>query len=238
MRNYINKLRADGELRTVDVEVDPQYELAAVTKKAQLQSDDAVLFNRVKGSAFPVVTNLFSSRRRLCELIQAEDGNFSPAWNRILDETASMSTDCTSSISAPTDLVSGKLSDLPLISYHGKDAGPYFTSAIYLAKDPDTKIPNLSFHRSMYVSDHELRIRLGSTHDLAKYQQKAEKKNEALDAALLIGVSPALFMAASTSIPSNWSELALASRITGEVIETYPARTLDLEIPLAAQIVV
>ncbi len=174
MHNYINKLKADGELRTVDVEVDPQYELAAVTKKTQLHSDDAVLFNHVKGTAFPVVTNLFSSRRRLCELIQAEDGNFCPAWNKILDETASMSVDCTTRAYAPADLVNGKLSDLPLITYHGKDAGPYFTSAIYLAKDPDTKIPNLSFHRSMYVSDDELRLRLGTTHDLAKYQLKAE----------------------------------------------------------------
>ena len=72
----------------------------------------------------------------------------------------------------------------------------------------------------MYVSDDELRIRLGTSHDLAKYQQKAEKKNAALEAALLIGVSPALCLAASTSIPTHWSELALASRIAGETIET------------------
>ncbi len=238
MRNYINKLKADGELQTVDVEVDPEYELAAVTRKAQLHSDDAVLFKQVKGTAFPVVTNLFSSRRRLCELIQAKDGNFCPAWNAILDKTASMSIDCIRKTNTPTDLVSGKIGDLPLISYHEKDAAPYFTSAIYLAKDPDTEVPNLSFHRSMYISDEELRIRLGTTHDLAKYQLKAERRNEALEAALLIGVSPALFMAASTSIPSDWSELALAASITGEAIETYPARTIDLDIPMAAEIVV
>jgi UbiD family decarboxylase len=47
-----------------------------------------------------------------------------------------------------------------------------------------------------------------------------------------------MFMAASTSIPTDWSELALASRIAGEAIETYPAKTVDLEIPAAAQIVV
>ena len=47
MRNYINKFQADGELRTVEVEGEPQFELAAVTKKAQLQSDDAVLFKHV-----------------------------------------------------------------------------------------------------------------------------------------------------------------------------------------------
>ncbi len=238
MRNYINKLKIDGELRTVAVAVDPQYELAAVTKKSQRQNDDAVLFSQVKGTAFPVVTNLFSSRRRLCELIHAEDGNFCPAWNRLLDETASMSWDGISTSDAPADLVTGKLSNLPLIRYHEKDAGPYFTSAIFLAKDPDTKIPNLSFHRAMYVSDDELRIRLGSTHDLTDYQRRAETKNEALEVALLIGVSPALFLAASASIPLDWSELALASRISGEAIWSYPARTIDLEIPQAAQIVV
>jgi len=238
MRSYIEKLRADGKLQNVDVEVDPEYELAAVTRKAQRQSDDAVLFGHVKGTEFSVVTNLFSSRDRLCELIHAEDGNFCPAWNRLLDETASNPNDCTRQVDAPTDLVSGKLSDLPRITYHEKDAGPYFTSAIFLAKDPDAGIPNLSFHRSMYVDDDELRIRLGSTHDLTGYQQKAEQNNDALEAALLIGVSPALFMAAATSIPSDWSELVLASRITGEAIETYPARTVDLEIPVAAQIVV
>jgi 4-hydroxybenzoate decarboxylase len=225
-------------LKTVDVVVDPQYELAAVTKRAQLQSDDAVLFKNVKGTAFPVVTSLFSSRRRLCELIGAESGHFCPAWNKILDETASGSTDCIKIADAPPDLVTGKLSDLPLITYHGKDAGPYFTSAIYLAKDPDTGVPNLSFHRSMYVSDEELRIRLGTSHDLAKYQKRAENRDEALEAVLLIGVSPALFMAASTSIPTDWSEMILASKISGEPIETYHARTVDLEIPMSAQIVV
>ncbi len=184
------------------------------------------------------MTNLFSSRHRLCELIQAEDGNFCPAWNRILDETASMPSGGTCSSAAPADLVTGKLSDLPLIHYHEKDAGPYLTSAIFLAKDPHTKIPNLSFHRAMYVSDQELRIRLGSTHDLYHYQQKAEERNEALEAALLITVSPALFLAASASIPRDWSELALAAKISGEEIETYPARTIDLEIPRAARIVV
>ena len=116
MRDYINKLKADGELQSVDVEVDPQYELAAVTKKAQQRDDDVVLFNRVKGTAFPVVTNLFSSRRRLCELIEARDGNFCPTWNKLLDETASLSKDPTRQIDVPADLVDGKLSDLPLIS--------------------------------------------------------------------------------------------------------------------------
>jgi UbiD family decarboxylase len=238
MRDYIKQLEAEDQLNTVEVEVDSRHELAAVTKAAQRQSDKAILFQRVSGSDFPVVSNVYSSRRRLCELIGAEQGNFCPAWNKLLDEVQSNPGGSCKSVPAPGDLVSGALSDLPLISYHGKDAGPYFTSAIFLARSPDSGVANLSFHRSMYVDDRELRIRLGSTHDLYKYQQLAEEKNQPLEAALLIGVSPAIFLAAATSIPSDWSELDLAAKLEGEAMETYRARTLDLDIPVATQIVV
>ena len=238
MRDYIELLRKRGELRVVDKEVDPHFELAAVTKKAQQISDDALLFNRVKGSELPVVTNVFSSRRRLCELIGAGDGAFCPAWDALLNATSSQTLGSSSTANRPEAFVDGSLADLPHISYHGKDAGPYFTSAIYLAKDLLSGTPNLSFHRSMYVSDEELRIRLGSTHDLAKYQQQAESENKPLEAALLIGVSPELFMAACTSLPTDWSELELAAQLEGKPIQTYRAQTIDLDIPLSAQIVV
>ena len=92
------------------------------------------------------------------------------------------------------EFVSGTLSDLPAITYHGRDAGPYFTSAIYLAKEPDSGVPNLSFHRSMYVNDSELRVRLGGTHDLARYQAKAESRGQPLEAALLLSCPPEIFL--------------------------------------------
>ena len=71
MRNYIKQLEKSNQLLFVDREVDPKYELAAVTKKVQLQGDQAIHFNRVKRTDFPVITNLYGSRRRLCDLIDA-----------------------------------------------------------------------------------------------------------------------------------------------------------------------
>ena len=238
MRNYLEQLDASGQLVTVSREVDPQFELAAVTRAFQQENDAAVLFQHVKGTAFSVLTNVFSSQARLDALIGATDEGFCRRWCGLLDDLTRQAGPTCKSVDQPDDLVMGKLSDLPMITYHEHDAGPYFTSAIYLARDPDSGVPNLSFHRSMFVNDGELRLRLGDTHHLAAYHSKAEARNEPLEAALLIGVAPELFMAASASIPAEASELDLAAIITGQPIETYAARTIDLEIPLNVQIVV
>ncbi|MEJ8566236.1 UbiD family decarboxylase [Elongatibacter sediminis] len=238
MKEFLSQLRHSGELLVVEREVDPRHELAAVTKKAQMQGDQALLFERVSGSKLPVATNLYNSRRRLCELAGAPLDGFCRHWSQLVDGIGEGGEETTRAAQDPAPRRDGALSDLPLITYHGKDAGPYFTSAIYLARDPGSGVPNLSFHRSMYVADDELRIRLGSSHDLARYQRRAEEKGEALEVALLIGVEPAVFLAACTSIPPAWSELDLAARVAGRPIDMEPCAGLELEVPASTQIVV
>lgn len=237
MRNYLQQLKKAGGLVTVGRKVDPQFELAAVTRAFQQRHDHAVLFENVRGTSFPVVTNLYSSRSRLDALVGAENAGFCARWVELMDELGS-GTPVLAKQSRPDDLVTGKLSDLPMITYHAGDAGPYFTSAIYLANDPESAVPNLSFHRSMVVGDSELRVRLGESHNLAAYFRRAEARNEPLQAALLIGVEPALFLAAAASIPEQASEYELAARIAGHPVATFPARTIDLPIPASAQFVI
>ena len=58
MQEYIERLRAQGELLVVEREVDPRFELAAVTEKVQKTINQPLLFERVAGTRFPVVTNL------------------------------------------------------------------------------------------------------------------------------------------------------------------------------------
>ena len=198
----------------------------------------AVRFNSVRGSDLPVVTNVYTDRERFAGLIGATRANFCRAWMPLLERLADDRAAETTPVPRPPDLVSGSLGRLPVITYHARDAAPYLTAAITLVNDPETGVPNLSFHRSMVVADDELRIRIGESHDLAAAYAKAEARNEPLDAALLIGVAPELFVAASASIPREASELALAARIAGRPVPVYPGASVGLGIPADTEIVV
>ena len=238
MRDYLEKLKADGDLLVLTREVDPQFELAAVTRAAQRAGDRAVLFANVKGSPFPVVTNVHGSRRRHAALIGATPSEFCRRFVELTERAPVPGTPWMTQAAMPADFQTGSLSGLPHITYFERDGGPYLTSAIFLAKDPDTAVPNLSFHRSMMVCDNELRIRLGSTHDLARYQAKAEARGEALEAAILIGTAPELFLAACASVPYDANELEVAAQLTGRPIAMRPAQTIDLMVPVDCEIVI
>jgi 4-hydroxybenzoate decarboxylase len=240
VRDFIQDLEANGELDIVERTVAPRFELASVIKAAQQASERAIFFGSVAGSTLPVAANLYGSHARLCRLIGADERGFCRRWIELTDGALRPDPDRRSTRSVGTDagLVGCSLSELPAIHYHERDAGPYFTSAIYLAREPDSRVPNLSFHRSMLVDESELRVRLGSTHDLARYQAKAEARGEALEAALLIGTSPSIFLAACASLPYESSELDVAAAIAGGPIEMRPCEAIDLEVPADTQIVV
>ena len=65
LRDYVAVLRKESELIEIDVEVDPYLEIAEIHRRVISLGGPALLFKNVKGSRFPVVTNLFGSSRRL-----------------------------------------------------------------------------------------------------------------------------------------------------------------------------
>ncbi len=235
MRTYLDQLRAAGDLDVVSREVDPRFELAAVTTQYQKTRDGALLFENVRGASMPVVTNVFGSRRRLCAMVGADDLAFCPAWQRLTDGVSGRGETVETT---PPPRRAVRLGELPHLTYFEKDAGPYITAGIFLARDPETGVPNLSFHRAMHVSDDELRVRLGSSHDLRRYYDAAEAKGEPLEVAILIGAPPSIFLAACASLPPDADEMAVAAAIEGGPIAVAPCETIDLSVPAETEIVI
>jgi UbiD family decarboxylase len=237
MREYMERLRARGELLEVERQVDPKHELAAVTQAAHRRWGKPILFHKVAGSTLPVLTNLYGSRERLAEILGIGPLDFCRQWNNLATLASSRDVSLTPT-SPPTDLVDCKLSDLPLITYSERDAAPYFTSAMFLAKEPETGVQNLSFHRSMYVSDTELRCRLAPRHHLTMYHEKAEKSGKYLEAAMLIGPPPTSFLTAAAPLPYDADELDVAAKLAGKSIEVRPCKHIDLMVPASTEIVI
>ncbi|WP_353954669.1 hypothetical protein [Brucella pituitosa] len=83
MRDFINKLEERGDLLVVDREIDPAHELAAVTQLAQKKWAKPVMFTNVKGTRFPVVSNVYSTRDRIAEVIGIDAKDFCTQWSRL-----------------------------------------------------------------------------------------------------------------------------------------------------------
>jgi UbiD family decarboxylase len=236
VRQYLERLKAAGDVLEIACEVEPRFELAAVTRAAQRAGDKALVFRKLRGSAMPVVTNVFGSRRRLLELIGATDGRFAPRFAAIC--AAQSAAPAREAAPLSVERVEGTLADLPAITYFERDGGAYLTSAIFLAREPDSGVANLSFHRSMIRGERELRVRLGSTHDLARYHSLAEQRGEGLEAAILLGTAPEIFLGACASIPYEADELELAARLRGAPLAWERCKTIDLAVPADTEIVI
>jgi len=65
LRQFLDLLRNERDLAVVETEVDPYLEAAEVHRRVIDQGGPALLFKHVKGSPFPVVTNLFGSAKRI-----------------------------------------------------------------------------------------------------------------------------------------------------------------------------
>ena len=90
MRKYFEHLQKTGQVRTIKREVDPRFQLAAITQASQRRDEQVVLFENVKGTGLPVVTNLYGSRKRLCDLVGAKDGRFCQRWLELTAQLPSM----------------------------------------------------------------------------------------------------------------------------------------------------
>jgi UbiD family decarboxylase len=238
MRTYMDRLKARGELLEVRREVDPKHELAAVTDAAHKRWGKPILFHSVRGTKLPVLTNTYGSRARLAEIIGIGPGDFCKQWNNLA--TIAIARDMPTSVPATNaiEYVDCKISDLPLITYSERDAAPYFTSAMFLAKEPDTGVQNLSFHRSMFVSDSELRCRLAPRHHLTMYHEKAEARGEYLEAAMLIGPPPTMFLTAAAPLPYDADEVEVAAKLQGAPIPMRRCKHVDLMVPATTEIVI
>lgn len=239
MRDFVQKLQKRGDLLIVDKEIDPAHELAAVTHHVQKRWGKPVLFNNVKGTKFPVITNVYGTRERLAEVIGIDAGDFCRQWSKLSSlGTSSMAEPLVPAGENNIEYEEVKLSDLPLITYSDRDGGPYFTSAMFIAKDPETGVGNLSYHRSMYISDNELRCRLAPRHHLTIYHEKAEKMGKPLEAAMLIGTPSHAFLTAAAPLPYDVDELEVAARLRSRPIPMRKCNHIDLEVPAETEIVI
>jgi 2,5-furandicarboxylate decarboxylase 1 len=128
------------------------------------------------------------------------------------------------------------LKTMPVLTHYTRDASPYFTCAITIARDPDTGIQGMGIHRIQVKDQNTLGIFL-ATPPLSSFLAKTEAKREPLEIAVVIGVDPVTFFASVVWAPAGIDKFEIAGGLRGKPIELVKCSTVDLEVPAYAEFV-
>jgi UbiD family decarboxylase len=242
LRTFLDlvKRTRPADFQIVSRPVDPAYEITALVARLEKEGRrrPVLLFENVKGTTFPVLTNLHASRGRLAAAINAAPDRMLPTYLRAMERPV-----------APRVVPTGPVKDvvrrdaevdlglLPQIVHHDRDAGPYVTAAISFAKDPASETWNCAYNRLMIQGRDRSSIHLTLGKHLWEFAKVAEARGEPLPVAFAIGVHPAIALGALAIGSIDEDERAIMGALLGEPLELVKCETSDVLVPAHAELV-
>lgn len=235
LRSYLELLKQESELLVVDTQVDPYLEIAEIHRRVIARGGPALLFTNVKGSDFPVVTNLFGTSRRMelafghraqhfvADMVRCVETIMPPK----LETLWSMRKLIPQALRIGTKKVKNaplleccerppKLTKLPMLTSWESDGGAFVTLPLVYTEHPAGRGHNLGMYRIQRYDDETTGIHWQIHKGGGYHYHEAESQNRPLPLTLFIGGPPALMMAAIAPLPENIPELMLASLLQGE----------------------
>jgi 4-hydroxy-3-polyprenylbenzoate decarboxylase len=257
LNEFIQKLEQAGEIKRVKTQVDTNLEISEILSRVMYSNGPAVLFESVKGYNMPVLGNAFGSVKRLQIGLEMQD--FTEIGQRIVDMTKmdiptgifdklrklpelSKITDIAPKLqkSGPvTEVVEDKPSfdGIPILKTWPKDAGRFITFGLVATKHPETEIRNLGVYRMQIIDSthafmHWQKHKRGAHH----YDIKRESGSR-IEAAIVIGSDPATVFSAVAPVPEGLDKYVFAGITRKTGIKTVKCKTVDLEVPASAEMV-
>jgi 2,5-furandicarboxylate decarboxylase 1 len=233
-RSFLSLLDEQRELVRINKLVSTKFELAAVVSK--LEGKQAILFEKIDKSQFKVLCNLIGTRRRFSLALAMREDNL--IGSHFLHSNGNISKPAKTSGAAPFYQNSSKdLGELPIVTHFEKDAGPYITSSIVFAKDPDKGTQNSSTHRLLKIDDQNMVIRMVEGRHLHKCYCSATEHGEDLKVAIIIGVHPAVSIAAAYQAAYGVDEMLIANSLLDGELTLSKSHYSQLYIPTYSEIV-
>jgi 4-hydroxy-3-polyprenylbenzoate decarboxylase len=120
----------------------------------------------------------------------------------------------------------------------GYDPSPYITAPYVVTKDPDTGVPNIGMYRAQLKSPTRTGIRPSPIGGAGTHWKKCRERGIPLEASIVIGGPPNIAYVSVTKFPIDVNEFAVAGGIAGEPVKVVKCKTVDLEVPATAEIVI
>ncbi|MGD0817090.1 MAG: menaquinone biosynthesis decarboxylase [Methanomassiliicoccales archaeon] len=260
---FISRLETEGELLRVKGEVSPHLEITEITDRMSKspKGGKALLFERVTGSAFPVLTNAFGSERRMAMALSCDrldelekkieglldtkmPGGFLGKLG-MLPELVSLSKSFprTRRMSRPPCqevVITGDdidLDKIPVLHCWPKDGGRFVTLPVVFTKSIDGHARNVGMYR-MQIFDKKTtgmhwHIHKDGSHNFNAYKKQGKR----MPVAVAIGTDPAITYAATAPMPQGMDEMILAGFIRGSPVDMVKCKTIDMEVPAESEFI-
>jgi 4-hydroxy-3-polyprenylbenzoate decarboxylase len=259
LQNFIIALENAGELKRITAEVDPYLEITEIADRMSKTGGSALLFEKVKGSAFPVLINAFGSYKRMQMALHCNsfDEIGQKIFNLITMQPPKTFTEKIKALLMLKDIASlmpkevnkapcqkhvltqGALLDaLPILTCWPKDGGPFITLPIVITKDLETGIQNAGMYRMHKFSNTTTGMHWQYNKDGARHYRKYCQLQKRMPVAVALGASPAITYAATAPLPPDIDEMLFAGFLEGEPVELVKAHTVDLLVPAEAEFII
>lgn len=237
LRSFLDGL--DGELIRVREPLEPKFEIAALLKETQGRGQ-AVLFEQVAGyPGVRIAGNLLSSRRLAARALGTTE-------ERLVETYVERSVQSVPPVRADEvpaqEVVHRQPADvaalLPLMTHHEKDAAPFLTCGMVLARDPASGLRGMGVHRMMYKGGNRFGILLANP-PLSQFLANAEASGKPLEVAVALGLDPAVFIASIVKTgPLGPDKMEIAGALGGAPVELARALTIDIDVPARAEVII
>jgi len=251
---FLAYLERERELVRVRAEVDPHLELTEIAVRALREGRPALLFERVKGSRFPVAANVYASERRIRmalgrdpeaigeELLHTAEAFMPPSPGRLWKQRNALRR----FLAVRPRIASGvarqvpggaTFDDLPIQHCWPQDGGRFITQGQVVTSDPENGGRNVGMYR-MHVYD---AMTSGMHWQIGKgggyHYRHAERSNHALEVAVALGTDPALLLASVAALPEGVDEVMFASILRGDRIPMMRGTSITARVPSNAEFI-
>jgi len=239
LRTFIESLRRENDLVEISAAVDPYLEIAEIHRRVIENEGKALLFTKVKGSDFPVVTNLFGTRKRIDlafgskplefvkRVVHAAENLLPPKPSKLWeyrDLAFSALKFGTKSVSNAPVLESRQstvdLEKIPLLQLWHEDGGHFVTLPLVYTESPVNGKHNLGMYRIQRYDKTSTGIHWQIGKGGGFHYFEAEKQNKPLPVTIFLGGAPAMILSAIAPLPEDIPELMLASLLNDGKIAT------------------
>src|SRR5690349_15022503 len=256
LRDWIALLERESELVRVSAEVDPDLEITEIVDRTVKAGGPALLFERPRGSQHPLLINQFGTERRMClafgaqsldevarrlqEVIEMQPPQGLVEKVKGLAKLKSIADSMPTSVrNGPSQevVLSGddvNLDLLPIQRCWPADPAPFITLPAVITKDPRNGARNVGMYRMQKI-DRRSTFMHWQVHKDGRMDYLATDGR--LDVAVALGLDPVTAYSASAPLPKHIDEFMLSGFLRGEPVELVRAKTVDLDVPANAEIV-